>query len=340
MSSFSDELLNLDRERINVRAGLLGLVVLSVFGVAVAVWGPVFIAAAMGALVLLVTDPPPPGRRWVTALLPLLVAGTAMTFLAVWVGARPIPAAILVGIVGVVAAIHAGDGRKAGIRGLIATIWVVLALTLDDTAVGAVGYAAAFAGGALLGGIVTWLRARRGSDDGEDDDDIPVAEPTPTTLTGLFASRVGQFALLRGVGLAVAVLLGFILFPAHPAWVAISTLIVMRPPTRQALVVGLQRSLGTGVGVIAAVIVAGRVGDNRPGLIILFLASAFLAMAFREANYALFAMFVTALVVYSQRILGADAAESGQDRFVETVVGVAIAFIVLAIAEAQSRKEL
>jgi 4-hydroxybenzoate polyprenyltransferase len=89
MSSFSDELLNVDRERINVRAGLLGLVVLSVFGVAVAVWGPVFIAAAMGALVLLVTDPPPPGRRWVTALLPLLVAGTAMTFLAVWVGAQP-----------------------------------------------------------------------------------------------------------------------------------------------------------------------------------------------------------------------------------------------------------
>ena len=339
MSSFSDELLNVDRERINVRAGLLGLVVLSVFGVAVAVWGPVFIAAAMGALVLLVTDPPPPGRRWVTALLPLLVAGTAMTFLAVWVGARPIPAAILVGIVGVVAAIHAGDGRKAGIRGLIATIWVVLALTLDDTAVGAVGYAAAFAGGALLGGIVAWLSARRGSDD-DDDDDISVAEPTLTTITGLFTSRVGQFALLRGVGLAVAVLLGFILFPAHPAWVAISTLIVMRPPTRQALVVGLQRSLGTGFGVIAAVIVAGLVGDNRPGLIILFLVSAFLAMAFREANYALFAMFVTALVVYSQRILGADAAESGQDRFVETVVGVAIAFIVLAIAEAQSRKEL
>ena len=86
------------------------------------------------------------------------------------------------------------------------------------------------------------------------------------------------------------------------------------------------------------VAVAGVVGENTTALIILFLASAFLAMAFREANYALFAVFVTALVVYSQRILGADAAESGQDRVIETVVGVAIAFIVLAVAEAMERR--
>jgi len=64
-------------------------------------------------------------------------------------------------------------------------------------------------------------------------------------------------------------------------------------------------------------------------LVILFLASAFLMMAVREVNYALFAMFVTAVVVYSQRILGADASESGGDRLAETVLGVAIAFVVL-----------
>jgi len=46
------------------------------------------------------------------------------------------------------------------------------------------------------------------------------------------------------------------------------------------------------------------------------------------------------LVVYSHRIPDADTAESGQNRFVETVVGVVFAFIVLAIAEALSRKEL
>ena len=73
-------------------------------------------------------------------------------------------------------------------------------------------------------------------------------------------------------------------------------------------------------------------------LVILFLASAFLMMAVREVNYALFAMFVTAVVVYSQRILGADAAESGGDRLAETVLGVAIAFVVLGLTEALAHR--
>jgi len=112
----------------------------------------------------------------------------------------------------------------------------------------------------------------------------------------------------------------------------------MRPPTRQALVVGLQRSLGTGLGVIIAVVLAGVIGENQPALVILFLASAFLMMAVREVNYALFATFVTALVVYLQRILGADAAESGGDRLAETMLGVVIAFIVLGLTEALARR--
>jgi uncharacterized membrane protein YccC len=142
--------------------------------------------------------------------------------------------------------------------------------------------------------------------------------------------------VLRGIGLGVAVFLGFTWFPANAAWLAISALIVMRPPTHQALVVGLQRSLGTGIGVVIAVALAGVVGENQPALVSLFLASAFLMMAFREVNYALFAVFVTTLVVYLERILGADAAESGVDRLAETVLGVTIALIVLGLTEVLS----
>jgi hypothetical protein len=42
--------------------------------------------------------------------------------------------------------------------------------------------------------------------------------------------------------------------------------------------------------------------------------------------------------VYSQRILGADAAESGVDRLAETVLGVAIAFAVLGLTEVLARR--
>ena len=119
---------------------------------------------------------------------------------------------------------------------------------------------------------------------------------------------------------------------------AITAVLVMRPPTtRRALAVGLQRSLGTGIGVIIAVALADVVGESTPALVILLLASAFGMMAVREVNYALFAMLVTTLVVYTQRILGADATESARDRLAETILGVTIAFVVLGLTEALSR---
>ena len=121
---------------------------------------------------------------------------------------------------------------------------------------------------------------------------------------------------------------------------AITAVLVMRPPTsHKAFVVGLQRSLGTGIGVLVAVALAEVVGENTPGLVLLFLASAFLMMAVREVNYALFAMLVTAMVVYAQRILGLDAAQSGRDRLAETLLGVAIAFAVIGLTQAQARAE-
>ena len=309
------------------------------FGVAISIVGPVAIAAAIGALVVLATDPPRAGRSWATALLPLSIGGAILTFVAVSIGGQAVPAALLVGVVGVVGALHGGRSRKAGVRGLVATLWIIVALTLSATGVGALAYAVAFGVGGAVGAMVALARARKGTVEGTGADDVEAeASAEPPILRALLTSPIGQFAILRGIGLAAAVFLGFTFFPGHPAWLAISSLLVMRPPTRNALVVGVQRSLGTGVGVIAAVALASVIGENTPALVILFLTSAFLMMAVREVNYALFAIFVTAVVVYSQRILGADAAESGIDRLAETVVGVAIAFVVLGLTEVLARR--
>lgn len=343
MASFARELLTVDRDRLDLRAGVVGLVVLSVLAVAIAWVGPEALAAVIGALVVLSTDPPPAGCSWARALLPLVVAGTVLTFLAVWIGSDAVPAALLAGGVGMAATLQAGRSHRAETRGLIATLWIIVALTLSATGVGALAYALGFAVGALAGAGVALSRARSGAAEGGGADDLEAsatstASPAPpSTLRALLASPLGGFAALRGLGLAIAVLVGFTVFPAHPAWVAITTVLVMRPPTRQALAVGVQRSLGTGIGVIIAVALAEVVGENTPALVILLLASAFGMMAVREVNYALFAMLVTTLVVYTQRILGADAAESGRDRLFETVLGVAIAFTVLGLTEALSR---
>jgi hypothetical protein len=300
------------------------------------------LAAVIGALVVLSAEPPPAGRSWAVALLPLVVAGSVLTFIAVWIDGAPIPSALLAGAVGAAASLHAGRSRRAGVRGLIAVLWIIIALTLSATGVGALAYSVAFLIGAAAGAGVALLRAGKAEAQDGADDDIEGEEigDDSATLRTLLTGPLGAFAALRGGGLAVAVLVGFTWFPSHPAWVAITAVLVMRPPTRQTLVVGVQRSLGTGVGVVVAVALAGVVGENTPGLVLLLLASAFGMMAVREVNYALFAMLVTSLVVYTQRILGADAAESGRDRFVETILGVAIAFVVLALTEARARADL
>ena len=119
--------------------------------------------------------------------------------------------------------------------------------------------------------------------------------------------------------------------------IAITSLIVIRPPTRKAVVVGLQRSLGTGIGVIAAVALAGIAGRADVVLVVLFLATAFLMMSVREVNYALFAMLAAALVVFLQRIVQGDAAETAYERLAATVIGVLIAFVVLGLVDAFGR---
>jgi hypothetical protein len=331
-------MVTIDRSKIDVRAGVVGLVVIAVLALTIAVRGPAALATVIGALVVLATDPPPRGRSWLVALLPIVVVGTVVTAVAVAVGEQPVAAALLIGGVAAAGALQAGRSERAGTRNLIATLWVVSAFTLHGTDPSPWDYAGAFALGGVIGIAVAALRARRATPEGMADDDTdPELPPQKPVSPGEFVrGPIGRLALLRGVGVAVAVFVGITAFPAHPSWIAITALIVMRPPTRRAVLVGVQRSLGTSVGILVAVVVASVVGENQLGLVLLFLTSAFLMMTVREANYALFAALVTALVIYTQRIVGADATESGRDRFLETLIGVAIALVVLAVAERRS----
>ena len=152
MSAFAQELLTVERERLDLRAGLLGLVVLAVFGVAIALVGPVGDGSrdrrAGGAL-----DRSAAGRSLLGdgRSCRSSSAAPSLTFIAVSIGDQAVPAALLVGVVGVVATLLTGRSRKAGTRGLVATLWIILALTLGHTGVGALDYAVAFAVGAAVG---------------------------------------------------------------------------------------------------------------------------------------------------------------------------------------------
>ena len=84
--------------------------------------------AVIGALVVLSTEPPPHGRSWTTAVLPLVAGGAVLTSIAIAIGEHPIPAALLAGVVRVAATLPAGLSEKASIPSLIATLRIILPL--------------------------------------------------------------------------------------------------------------------------------------------------------------------------------------------------------------------
>lgn len=330
--SVLEELVTIERGRLDLRAGAIGLGILAVVLAGLGLIGAPAVAVAIGVVVVLVGPVPSSPSDWIRGLT-VVGLGAALTVVAVAVGAEAVPAAAFAALVGATSTLEAGRGRNAAVRSFLMTIWLVLALTLADSGTPGVVYAIALAAGSGMGALALAIRTgRAGRGDGTDGASGPVP-----TYAALARGPLGLMAALRGLGLGIAVLLGYAWFPEHPAWAAFTALIIIRPPTRRALVVGLKRSIGTGTGVVLAVLLASLAGESTVVVAVLFLATAFLMMALRDADYAVVSVLVTALIVFGQRLVRTDAAEAGLDRFLATLVGVAIAFAVLATVEAVAR---
>ncbi len=330
--SVLEELISIERGRLDLRAGAIGLGILAVVLAGLGLIGAPAVAVAVGVLVVLVGPAPASPSDWIRGLV-VVGLGAALTVVAVAVGAEAVPAAAFAALVGATSTLEAGRGRNAAVRSFLMTIWLVLALTLTDTGTSGIAYAIALAAGCGIGALGLAIRTGRA---GRGDETDGASGPVPT-YAALARGPLGLMAVLRGLGLGLAVLLGYAWFPEHPAWAALTALIIIRPPTRRAVVVGLKRSIGTGTGVVLAVLLAGLAGGSTPAVAVLFLATAFLMMALRDADYTLVSVLVTALIVFGQRLVRVDASEAGLERFLATVVGVAIAFVVLAVVEAAAR---
>jgi hypothetical protein len=334
----------LDRSAVNVRAGFVGLLAIVLLLLAMLVVGDVAMAAVIGAMALLAMDPPRPERSWTIDVVSLIGGGAVLTLLAVAVGGQAASAALIVAFAAWATLVFPEWRGTSPISGVMLTLWIVLALDQNGSDAGALAYAISFALGGAFGAAVAWYRERSASttppsnasssaDDEEPDPEHAVS--LQTVLTG----PIGIVALLRAAGLGAAVLLGYSLFEDHATWAAISVVIVVRLPARDAVFVGAQRSAGTAAGVVAAVILASLLGATALGLFVLFIGTAFLMMALKEVNYSLFAMLLTALIVFAQRILSADALDAGVERLLATLLGVVISFVVLGLIEVADRRQ-
>jgi len=221
-------------------------------------------------------------------------------------------------------------GRVAAVMGLLLTIQFVISLANRSGPATALSAA----GGFLLGGAIlmlfallfAWLQSHRSMPRNEVR--LNRTQPTLTTLTAqlTLTSPLLCFSLLRAVGVAVAVGIGWILGGSPFYWAALTVIICTQQDQKASLMMALQYVVATYLGaLLAEVLIAGV--QNALVLGVIVVAVTFLAFTVKDLNYLLYLFFFTILT-----LLLISIGTSGQSLAVWRVVAILFgAGIVLVI---------
>lgn len=321
-------------------SGLVSMLVVVAFIGAV---DDVVFAALMATLFVTAAGGGGSMRERLPNMVQFTVAGTALGGLAFWSAESAPAVALVLGVATYLGTLAAAAGPTSAKAGLYLTIWPLFALMMGsvDTEPWMVSVAFLVGGAVAIG--VTAIRLRVANKDEATDDVHDELDKVPGAsfgqrLTHAATGLIGVFALVRAVAVVVAVLLGFWWFSSYPLWVAITVIVVVKPSANQSMATAVQRTLGTALGVALAVLIAQVLPENELVLAMVFLASGFLMIAFNNANYTLFAAFLTSMLVFGQRLVQADAFEAGWERLLATLVGALIAVAVTAVGAGLKRR--
>lgn len=230
-------------------------------------------------------------------------------------------------VITAVGTLAAGLGQPTAARGLLLTIWAIVALSLGGDLDEAVRLSVAYFVGGLMATGVIWLQTR-GPSEASLEEEVGAAS---RRLEDIVRSPLGWFALLRGAAVALALAIGAILFPAHPVWGAATVLVVMRPTAGEAVAMGVLRTAGTFVGIVVAETVLALSDSGDGALLVGFLAASFGAAAFGRVNYAVMVGCLSAILVFVSELVAGAGDSAAVDRLIETVFGAGIAFVALAL---------
>ena len=322
------ELLRLDVDKIDLHKGLTGLLSILAFGVFVAVFGNIGTVAALATLFVILADHPGPLRARGLGVLIMTVVGTVIALIGAWAGAEHVLVASgLTLVVVLLSTLAAGFGPSAAARGMLLSVWAVLAISFAGGQETAVQLAVAFAGGGLIAAGIIYLRTRAlpGPSIGDE------AEVAGRSFQQVLRSPLGWFALLRGVAAGLAMWLGASLFPEHAIWAALTVILVMKPKAGETIASGILRTCGTVSGVIAAEALI-LVSDGQSAVVLVgFLAAGFGMAALQKVNYAVFVACLTALLVLADQLATGTGEATAVDRLLATLLGAALAFIGIAV---------
>lgn len=318
-----DSIYRLDWSQVNLRGGLRTVTVIAGVSVVLILFGTLGITVGLAALFVMIADQPGSLGRRLLAVLSFTIIGSLLAFAGAWLGtSHPLIAALLMALIVYLATVAAALGKSIAVRGLLLAIWAVLALSLSGSVDRPVQLSLAFLVGGLLAGAVVWTYGlvRPTEESGE------VRPPPISTLIDELGTPHGRFALIRGLAAGLATYLGVVLFPDFPVWAVIAALVILQEERGATFQIGLLRTAGTLLGVIVASAALFVIGGSEPLVVAAVLASGFAMMALQKVNYAVFTLFLTAMLVLALNVTGDDAVAAGVDRLLATLVGAAIAF--------------
>ena len=318
----------LDWSQVNLRGGLRTVLVIVLVSVVLILFGGLGITVGLAALFVVIGDGPGSLRSRLLYVASFTVMGSALAFAGAWAGTdHLVLGGFLVAVVVFLATLAAALGKSAAVRGLLLAVWVVLALALSGSVETPAKLSLAFAIGGVLAGGALWVYGMfRPGDPSEVD-----RQPLIATLFAQLRTPLGEFAVIRGVATGLATYAGVLLFPDFPIWAVIAVLVILREERATTLQIGVLRMAGTLLGVVFASAVLLVVGGNEVAVIFSFLASGFGMIALRKVNYAVFTLFLTAMLVLALHVTGDDAIYGGVSRLLATLVGAAIAFAAILI---------
>ena len=108
----------------------------------------------------------------------------------------------------------------------------------------------------------------------------------------------------------------------------------MRPKVGEAVEAGVLRTIGTVGGALIAAAVLALADRSEVVISAAFMVGAFATVALKKVNCAVFVLFLTAVIVLTEALLGEDAEAAGVERLVATVLGALIAFLGIGLGRA------
>ena len=328
MATQLGELLRLDLSAVDLRKGLMGLGAILAFGLFVALFGNVGMVAALAVLFVILADQPGTLRDHGTGVLIVTAAGTIIALIGVWAGSEHVlVSAALTFIVVLLASLAAGFGAAMFVRGMLLSIWAVVAISLAGNQADAFQLAVAFAGGGLIAAAIIWFRSRALPEPSLEGE----AEEAARTLESVIRSPLGWYALLRASAAAIALWVGASLFPEHTIWASLTVILVMKPRAGETIGAGLLRTIGTVLGIIVAEVLITLADGDQTVAFVGFMVAAFAMAALQKVNYAVFVACLTALLVLADQLAAGTGEATAIDRLFATLLGAAFAVAAIAV---------